>query len=373
MTKLPLKKVIISGGGTGGHIFPAIAIADALKEKYPSIDILFVGANGKMEMQKVPAAGYQIIGLNIEGFQRSLSLKNVIHNLTLPLKLFSSINKAKKIIHDFSPQVVIGVGGYASASIVYAAGKKKIPVLIQEQNSYPGKTNQQLSKYAQKICVAYPDMSKFFEMKKVVETGNPIRANIEFNKISREEANLFFKTAESKKTLLVVGGSLGALAINEGVEKHIKEFHDSGIQVIWQTGKGYYEKALKSVEGLKETKIIVTEFIEKMDYAYSAADLVISRAGAMAISELSVLGKPSIFVPLPTAAEDHQTKNAMSLVNRNAAYLIKNSETKEKLKDLVFEIIHDNNKLLELRTNILGLSKKESAKKIVTEIENIAL
>lgn len=364
MTKVQLQRVIISGGGTGGHIFPAIAIADALKEANPSIDILFVGANGKMEMEKVPAAGYKIEGLNIAGLQRKLSLKNLI----LPIKVVGAVMKASSIIKKFKPQVVIGVGGYASAAVVYAAGRKKIPVLIQEQNSFPGKTNKNLAKYAHRICVAYPDMEQFFAKDKIVYTGNPIRKNIEQNKFTRDQGIQHFNLDPSKKTILVVGGSQGALAVNQGIKNGLQKFNDKNIQVIWQTGKPFYPEAKSAVEEMGGKNIQPMEFIEKMNFAYAAADLVISRAGAMSISELSVCGKACIFVPLPSAAEDHQTKNAMSLVNRNAAMLVKNSDAPTQLADVAIQTLADENKLTQLANNIQKFAAFDSAAVIASEI-----
>jgi len=356
--------VIISGGGTGGHIFPAIAIADALKESNPSVEILFVGANGKMEMEKVPAAGYKIEGLNIVGLQRKFDLKNLI----LPFKIIGAVLKASSIIKRFNPQVVIGVGGYASAAVVYAAGRKKIPVLIQEQNSFPGKTNKKLSKYAHRICVAYPDMEQFFPKEKLVYTGNPIRKNIEQNKFTREQGIQHFNLDPNKKTILVVGGSQGALAVNKGIKNGIEKFEQNNIQVIWQTGKPFFSEAKNAVEIAGTKNIIPMDFIEKMNFAYAAADLVISRAGAMSISELSVCGKACIFVPLPSAAEDHQTKNAMSLVNRNAALLIKNSEAPLQLAEVAISTLKDENKLIQLINNIQKFAAFDSAAVIASEI-----
>jgi UDP-N-acetylglucosamine--N-acetylmuramyl-(pentapeptide) pyrophosphoryl-undecaprenol N-acetylglucosamine transferase len=361
---LQLNRVIISGGGTGGHIFPAIAIADALKETHPLIEILFVGANGKMEMEKVPAAGYKIEGLNIAGLQRKLSLKNLI----LPFKIIGAVLKAGKIIERFKPQVVIGVGGYASAALVYAAGRKKIPVLIHEANSFPGKTNKSLAKYAQTICVAYPDMEAHFDKNKIAYTGNPVRKNIEQNKFTREQGIQHFGLDPHKKTILVIGGSQGALGINEGIHHSLPSFHQNQIQVIWQTGKSYYTLAREQVTRHKYTHIYPMEFIEKMNFAYAAADLVISRAGAMSVSELCICGKPSIFVPLPTAAEDHQTKNAMSLVNKNAAILVKNAEAKEKLGPRAIEILKDEQQLQQLSAQIQKFATYDAAAVIASEV-----
>lgn len=361
---MQLQRVIISGGGTGGHIFPAIAIADALKESNPSVEILFVGANGKMEMEKVPAAGYKIQGLNISGIQRKFDLKNLI----LPFKVLGAVIKASSIIKNFKPQVVIGVGGYASAAVVYAAGKKKIPVLIHEANSHAGKTNRWLAKYANSICVSYPDMEKQFDKNKIVYTGNPIRKNIEENKFSREQGIHHFGLDTSKKTILIIGGSQGALGINIGIKNNAKLFHENNIQVIWQTGKSFFPEAKSLVSNENLTNIHPMEFIEKMNFAYAAADLVISRAGAMSVSELCISGKPSIFVPLPTAAEDHQTKNAMSLVNKGAALMVKNAETTEQLGQLAITTLKDENKLVQLTANIQKFATYDAAAVIAAEI-----
>ncbi len=361
---MQLQRVIISGGGTGGHIFPAIAIADALKEANPSIDILFVGANGKMEMEKVPAAGYKIEGLNIAGLQRKLSLKNLV----LPFKVLGAVTKASGIIKRFNPQVVIGVGGYASAAVVYAAGRKKIPVLIQEQNSFPGKTNKNLSKYAHRICVAYPDMDQFFPKEKIVYTGNPIRKNIEHNKFTREQGISHFGLDPAKKTILVVGGSQGALAINQGIKNALEEFAKNDLQVIWQTGKPFFAEAKAAVDQGEYKNILPLEFIEKMNFAYAAGDLVISRAGAMSISELSVCGKACIFVPLPSAAEDHQTKNAMALVNKSAALLVKNTEALEELKNKAIATLKDDLKMGQLASNIQKFAAFDAAAVIASEV-----
>lgn len=361
---MQLNRVIISGGGTGGHIFPAIAIADALKESNPSVDILFVGAIGKMEMEKVPAAGYKIEGLKIEGLQKKLDIKNIV----LPFKILRAVNVAKGIIKRFQPQVVIGVGGYASAAVVYAAGKKKVPVLIHEANSFPGKTNRWLAKYANIICVSYPDMEKHFDKNKIVYTGNPIRKNIEQNKFSREQGINHFGLDPSKKTILVIGGSQGALGINEGIKANAGLFHEKNIQVIWQTGKNYYPQAKEYVETSGYKSIHPMEFIEKMNFAYAAGDLVISRAGAMSVSELCICGKPSIFVPLPTAAEDHQTKNAMSLVNKGAALIVKNSEAKEQIGKTAVATLQDENKMVQLTANIQKFATYDAAAVIASEI-----
>ncbi len=361
---MQLQRVIISGGGTGGHIFPAIAIADALKEANPLIEILFVGANGKMEMEKVPAAGYKIEGLNIVGLQRKLSLKNIV----LPFKILGAVSKAGSILKRFKPQVVIGVGGYASAAVVYAAGRKKIPVLIHEANSIPGKTNKWLAKYANVVCVSYPEMEKHFDKNKLVFTGNPIRKTIEQNKFNREQGIQHFNLDPTKKTILVIGGSQGALAINQGIKNGLGEFQQKDIQVIWQTGKPFYPQAKEAVEIGGFKNISPMEFIEKMNFAYAAADLVISRAGAMSISELSVCGKACIFVPLPSAAEDHQTINAMSLVNKNAALLVKNAEAPQELKNVAIATLQDEAKMNQLANNIQKFAAFDAAAVIASEV-----
>ncbi|GIV39138.1 MAG: UDP-N-acetylglucosamine--N-acetylmuramyl-(pentapeptide) pyrophosphoryl-undecaprenol N-acetylglucosamine transferase [Thermonema sp.] len=305
-----MKQVIISGGGTGGHIFPALAIADALKARFPSIDIFFIGAKNRMEMERVPKAGYPIEGLDIVGIQRRLTLRN----LQVPVKLWKSYRRASQIIAEKKPDIVIGVGGYASAPTLLAAIRAGVPTLIQEQNSYAGLTNRWLGKYAQKICVAYPDMEAFFPAEKIVYTGNPVRQDI-LRLPPRTEALQALGLKDGAPVLLVMGGSLGARVINESIQAQIRRFADNRIQVIWQTGKHFIEKARQAVEEQQASEWVhPMAFIERMDHAYSAADLIISRAGALSISELCIVGKPAILVPSPYVAEDHQTKNAMALV-----------------------------------------------------------
>ena len=357
-------KVIISGGGTGGHIFPAIAIANAIKAKYPDSKILFVGALGKMEMEKVPAAGYEIIGLPIMGLQRRLTLQN----LKFPFKLLASLSKAKKIIKDFKPDVVVGVGGYASGPLLKAATKKGVPALIQEQNSYPGITNKLLAAKVQKICVAYDGMDKFFPKEKILLTGNPIRQDIKNLAAKRIRGIEHFGLAESKKTVLVVGGSLGAKMINQSIDAHIDEFAKNDVQLVWQTGKLYVDEAQMAVEPYADKGIKTMPFITKMDYAYAVADVVISRAGAMSVSELSVAAKPTIFVPLPSAAEDHQTKNAMALVNNHAALLVTNAEAKEKLVSTLMELIKDEEQQQKIAANVSKLAHEDAADIIANEV-----
>jgi len=359
------KRIIIAGGGTGGHIFPAIAIANALNKIEPSIEILFVGAKGKMEMEKVPQAGFRIEGLDIAGFNRS----SLIKNIALPFKIIQSFLQARRIMKEFQPDVVVGVGGYASFPMLRLAQQKKIPTVIQEQNSFAGKTNKLLGKRAHRICVAYEGMQKFFPENKIVITGNPVRAAISDLAISRSEGLKFFSLQENRKTILVIGGSLGAKSINEAIDKDLVEILIAGLQIIWQTGKPYAAKAKERVAGKKG--IWVNEFITQMEYAYAAADIVISRAGAIAISELCVVKKPVLFVPYPYAAEDHQTVNAMSLVKKNAALVIKDSEAKEKTVPVIIALAKDEVKQNELKKNIGDLAITDADKKIAEEILKI--
>lgn len=355
-------KVIISGGGTGGHIFPAIAIANAIKKIRPDTEFLFVGALGRMEMTKVPEAGFEIVGLPIMGLQRKLTIKN----LKFPIMLLKSAQKAKRIVKEFKPDLAIGVGGYASGPLLRAAKKAGVPTLLQEQNSYAGLTNKILGKKADKICVAYDGMDVFFPKEKIILTGNPVRSEVIKLEGKKERAIEFFKLDETKKTLLVVGGSLGAWSINEGVENSIESWRKAGFQVIWQTGKLFNAKAVKAAKG-NEDWLKVTEFIKRMDLAYAAADLVVSRAGAIAVSELCLVKKPTIFVPLPSAAEDHQTKNAMVLTTLNAAHLIKDIEVREKLTDKVIELFNDEDELERLTQNISPLGYHDAAEIIANE------
>jgi len=362
-------KVIISGGGTGGHIFPAIAIADTLKSRIPNIEILFVGAKDKMEMKKVPNAGYPIEALWISGLQRKLTLKN----LSFPFKVVSSLAKAKRIINRFKPDLVIGVGGYASGPTLRVATKKGITTLIQEQNSFPGITNKLLSKKVDKICVAYEGMEKFFPKDKIVLTGNPVRKEVIEIEGKKTEALNFFNLSENKKTILVVGGSQGALSINKGIHKNLDLIIKNDIQLIWQTGGFYYETALEAINKFDGKQIKVVEFIDRMDYAYAAADILVSRAGAIAISEICAVEKPAIFVPLPTAAEDHQTKNAKALVEKEAAVLISNKDVNEKLGDEIINLIKDEERQIKFGKNLSKLAIKDAADRIVDEIEKLYL
>lgn len=357
-------KIIISGGGTGGHIYPAIAIANAIKEKEPNAEILFVGANGKMEMEKVPKAGYKIVGLDIAGLQRKLTLKN----LSFPFKLMKSLAKAKKIVKEFNPDVAVGVGGYASGPLLRQAGKLGIPTLLQEQNSYAGLTNKLLAKNAMKICVAYDNMDQFFEADKIVFTGNPVRKEILNIEGKKEKALAHFDLANDKKTVLVIGGSLGAKTINDSVKEALSLLKENNVQVLWQTGKFYYEaiKSYVSDNGFDNVKVF--DFVYEMDLAYASADLVVSRAGALSISELCLVSKAAILVPSPNVAEDHQTKNAMALVNQNAAVLVKDAEAKEQLGKEIIELINDGDRLTKLRSNIASFGRPNAADAIANEV-----
>ncbi|HKC67547.1 MAG TPA: undecaprenyldiphospho-muramoylpentapeptide beta-N-acetylglucosaminyltransferase [Bacteroidia bacterium] len=361
---MPQLKVILSGGGTGGHIFPAVAIANQIKKQVPDADILFVGAEGRMEMEKVPAAGYKIIGLWISGLQRKLTLSN----LSFPFKVISSVLKARKILNDFKPNVVIGTGGYASGPMLRAASSKGITTLIQEQNSYPGITNKILSKKVSKICVAYEGMDKFFPKEKIILTGNPVRQDLQQVADKREEGLQFFGLDRNKKTILVVGGSLGAKGINEAMAKGLQQLADNNIQLVWQTGKVYFETAKQQTTPFADKNIKAVDFITKMDLAYAIADCVISRAGAGAISELCIIQKPCILVPLPTAAEDHQTKNAMSLVNKNAAILVKDTEASSKLVNEAVKLIADDARQQELKQNMAKMALPNAAEVITNEV-----
>lgn len=354
----------MSGGGTGGHIFPAIAIANALKAKHPDAEFLFVGAEGRMEMEKVPAAGYKIEGLWISGLQRKLTLSN----LSFPFKLISSLSKAKKILKTFRPDAAIGTGGYASGPMLRVASKAGVPTVIQEPNSYPGITNKILAKRVDRICVAYEGMERFFPKEKIVITGNPVRQDILNLEGKRLRGMEMFGLDPEKKTLLVVGGSQGARAINESMAAGISRLAEKNIQVLWQTGKPFFETAKKAVEPFQEKGIRAVDFITKMDYGYAIADMVVSRAGAGAVSELCLVRKPSILVPLPTAAEDHQTKNAMSLVNHKAAILVKDANASTELIDQVLALAADDELRHKLELNIATMAVNNSAELIANEI-----
>lgn len=363
-------RIIISGGGTGGHIFPAVSIANALKKQHPDTEILFVGAEGRMEMQRVPAAGYRIIGLPVAGFDR----KHLLKNIGVLVKLVRSQLKARKIIKDFKPHAAVGVGGYASGPTLKVAGSMGIPTLLQEQNSYAGVTNKLLAKQAAKICVAYEGMERFFDKNKIILTGNPVRQNLLDTKLSREEAVRSFGLDTTKKTVLIIGGSLGARTINRCVMQGLEKIKASGVQFIWQTGKFYIDEAKAAVRQAGELPMLyVTDFIADMATAYRAADLVISRAGAGSISELCLLEKPVILVPSPNVAEDHQTKNALALVNKDAALYVKDSEAAEKLLDEAVKAVNQSETLKKLSTNIAKLAFRDSADVIAAEVYKLAL
>lgn len=357
------KKFIISGGGTGGHIYPAVAIANELKSRFADAEFLFVGAQDRMEMEKVPQAGYKIKGLWISGLQRNLSLQN----LAFPLKLVSSLSKSQRILKQFRPDVAIGTGGYASAPLLRMAAMRSIPCLIQEQNSFAGMTNKWLSGKVQKICVAYEGMEEFFPSEKIKLTGNPVRQDLLNITSKKEEALSFFGLKKDKKTLLVLGGSLGARRINELIEKSLPFFEKNKLQVIWQCGK-LYEKTYKN-KGSETVQ--VHTFLNRMDLAYAAADFIVSRAGALSVSELCLVGKPVVFIPSPNVAEDHQTKNAMAISEKNAALLIKESELETRFEREFSELINSEEKQKALSENIKKLAKPNATKDIVEEIERL--
>lgn len=358
------RKFIISGGGTGGHIFPAISIANALKKLLPDAEILFVGAIGRMEMERVPAAGYPIEGLPVSGFDR----KNKLANVKVVLNLLRSLFLARQIIHRFKPDAAIGVGGYASAPTLRAAAAFGVPTLIQEQNSYAGVTNKLLAKKAKRICVAYEGMERFFPKDKIILTGNPVRQDLFSVEPKSEEAYRFFGFESTKKTILVVGGSLGARTINQSIIAELEKLYKTDVQVIWQTGKFYIEDARKAAINFASSNLLVTDFVSRMDYAYAIADLVVSRAGASSISELCLLAKPAILVPSPNVSEDHQTQNALALVRKNAAIMIKDVDSKEQLVTKALELINDDKTLAKLSENILKLAEKDSADRIAKEV-----
>ena len=361
-------RIIISGGGTGGHIFPAVSIANAIKAKYPEAKILFVGALGRMEMQRVPAAGYEIKGLPICGFDR----KHLLKNIAVLFKIWKSQRMAKNIIKNFKPMAAVGVGGYASGPTLNVCASKGIPCLIQEQNSYAGVTNKLLAKKADKICVAYEGMERFFPAEKIIMTGNPVRQNVLETSITVEDARKQFGLEPDKKTILLVGGSLGARTINESVLNNLDKIANSGIQFIWQTGKYYSASIKEQMKGKEIPNLKVMDFISDMGAAYKAADLVISRAGASSISEFCLIGKPVILVPSPNVAEDHQTKNAMALVNKDAAIFVKDSEAPEVLIDKAISTVNDEQKLNSLSENIKKLGLKNSADVIADEVVKLA-
>lgn len=365
---MKLERVIISGGGTGGHIFPAIAIADEIKRRNPDVAILFVGAIGKMEMEKVPAAGYKIEGLTIAGLQRKFTFSNFL----LPFKILKSLLKARSILKHFDPQVVIGVGGYASGPTLKAATWLKIPTLVQEQNSFPGKTNKLLAQSVNALCTAYEGLEKFFPKEKITLTGNPVRFEMVNIEGKRDEAFAYYKLDPSKKTILVIGGSLGARTLNQSVMQHYTELQESGIQVLWQCGKLYFNDLSEQLKEKEADSIKMVQFIDRMDLAYAMADVIISRAGAISVSELCLVKKPVILVPSPNVSEDHQTKNAMALVNKNAAVLVKDNVSKEQLVPTAIELMHDEAKKNALSEEIAKLGKPDATKSIVDVLETIA-
>ena len=360
-------KYIISGGGTGGHIFPAISIANAIKKQDPFAEILFVGAIGRMEMERVPQAGYPIEGLPVRGFDR----KNLLKNVSVIIDLLKSTRKAKKIIAAFKPDIAIGVGGYASAPTLKAASNVGVPTLLQEQNSYAGVTNKLLAARASKICVAYEGMEKFFPAEKIILTGNPVRQDLFAVAPKAREAYEFFGFDPAKKTILIVGGSLGARTINRSIKEGLQSLAGSDVQCIWQTGKLYVTEAREAAASFRNSNMIVTDFVTRMDYAYAIADLVISRAGASSISELCLLAKPVILVPSPNVAEDHQTKNALALVNRDAAVMIRDADAEKSLVPKALELINNNPALEQFSKNIAQLAQRNSADRIVDEVFKI--
>lgn len=360
-------RVIIAGGGTGGHIFPAVAIGHALKRMYPDTQLLFVGALGRMEMEKVPLEGFEIVGLDIVGFNRS----NMFKNLSLPFKIIKSALKARSIIKEFKPNVVVGVGGYASFPMLNAAQGMGIPTLVQEQNSYAGKSNKILGRKAKAVCVAYEKMERFFPKEKLVLTGNPVRAKISQSTVTKQEAISWFGLNSEKKIVLIIGGSLGAKSINEAIDAGLIDILKEDVQVIWQTGKPYYETAVSSA-ALHQAKMKVFDFIREMDYAYAAADVVVSRAGALAIAELCIVAKPVIFVPYPYAAEDHQTSNAMALVEHNAAMMVKDSDAKAELVKKLKNLLHDNAMQEVMKNTLRSMALKNADERIANKVIEIA-
>lgn len=365
---MKITRAIISGGGSGGHIFPALAIAQEIKKRNPEAAILFVGALGKMEMEKIPAAGFDIVGLPIVGFQRSFTFKNFL----LPFKIISSMLKARKVLKKFKPEVVVGVGGYASGPTLKVAASLGIPCVIQEQNSFPGKTNRLLASKVAKICGAYEGLERFFPAEKIVLTGNPVRSEMVAIEGKRAEALHHFEFVDTKKTLFIVGGSLGARTLNQSVLANLDVLLANDIQVIWQCGKFYSEQIKNETDWTKYPNIRVLDFIARMDLAYAAADLIVSRAGAISISELCLIQKPIILVPSPNVAEDHQTKNAQALVQKNAAYLVKDVDAVETLIPSAIDLLSSTEKCAELAKNIGSMAEAHANEKIVDELEKIA-
>ncbi len=362
-----MERVIISGGGTGGHIFPALAIANEIKRRFPGADVLFVGALNRMEMERVPAAGYKIIGLPVSGFPRKPGIKM----LSFIVGLLKSNRLAKRIVLEFKPQIAIGVGGFASGPLLRAAARKGIPTLIQEQNSYAGITNKLLGKYAKLICVAYDNMDRYFSAEKIVYTGNPVRENLIKMLDNKQEAYRFFGLQTGRKVVLIVGGSLGARSVNEAIMQNLDVISGSDVDVIWQTGAIYYREIMDKLKDNIPSSLHVHEFLTRMDLAYAAADVVISRAGAGTISELCLIAKPVILVPSPNVAEDHQTKNAQSLQEKNAAIMIPDHEIKERLIPEAIRLIHSPEESKELSDNIKKLAKPMATQNIVDEVEKL--
>ena len=365
-------KAIISGGGSGGHIFPAVAIAGALKARHTEADILFVGADGRMEMEKVPAAGYPIKGLPIAGLQRQITLENILKNIQLPFRVAKSHMMVHKILKEFHPDIVVGVGGFASEPTLKEAARMGFPILVQEQNSYAGLTNKTLARSADTICVAYEGMERFFPKDKIVFTGNPVRADIEQMTATNEEGCAHFGVDTAKPVMLSVGGSLGARSINRMVLDNLSFFKENDIQIVWQTGKWMYEEAEKAVrEAGMEPWVKVHQFIQRMDLAYAAADVVVSRAGAIAISELCLVGKPVVLIPSPNVAEDHQTKNAMALVEKGAALMVRDAECGTKGLPEALALLRDTGRCQAMSTAIRAMAAPKAAERIVDEIDKL--
>jgi len=361
--------ILISGGGTGGHIFPALSIANEIKRRHPDARILFVGADGRMEMEKVPAAGYNIIGLPVSGFDR----KHLWRNVKVLARLFNSMNHARSIVKDFKPAIAIGVGGYASGPTLKAAQKLGVPTLLQEQNSYAGVTNKLLAKQANCICTAYEGMERFFPKEKIVLTGNPVRRNLLECGATPQQARQAMGVDPNKKTILIIGGSLGARTVNNAIINGLKKIgeHVADLQVVWQTGKLYDQQCREALAASGVTNVVQMPFISNMDMAYRAAHLVVSRAGASSISELQLLGKPAILVPSPNVAEDHQTKNAMALVNRDAAIMVTDADAADKLVDTMLATVSDDTLLASLGEHVSAMALRNAAERIVDEVEKI--
>ena len=364
MDKNTTYRILIGGGGTGGHVFPAIAIADALKEKEPSARFLFVGAKGRLEMEKVPEAGYPIEGLPVAGFQRRVTLKNV----TFFYKLLMSMRKSRQIVTRFRPHAAVGVGGYASGPILRAAARKKIPILIQEQNSYAGVTNRLLARSARTICVAYEGMERYFPAEKIVFTGNPVRRNLTESGLDRQSSMKKFDLDPGKKVCLVIGGSLGARSLNRGMLAGLERLNREDLQILWQCGKLYFDEVTAAVRESGLTNVVVRAFISEMEHAYAAADVIISRAGALTISELCLVGKPVILVPSPNVAEDHQTRNAETLASKRAALMIPDQQVTDKLVDQMLNLIQDSTLQEELSTEIRTFGRADASGQIASEV-----